>query len=152
MPELTGFELSRKCLMSVLLCVLSLPVWADQNNVEGRWRTLDDETGEEKSIVELYIQDGELYGKVVRILPRPGVPADPVCEKCTDHRKDQKILGMVIIDGLQPKGDVWQNGTILDPAKGKTYECKIWLEDGALKVRGYVGILFRTQTWQRVES
>ena len=131
---------------------LSLAVLADQHSVEGRWRTLDDETGEAKSIVELYIQDGELYGKVVKILPRPGVSPDPICEKCTDHRKDQKILGMVIIEGLIAKGDVWHDGTILDPAKGKIYDCKIWLENGELKVRGYVGILFRTQTWQRVKS
>ena len=76
---------------------------------------------------------------------------DPVCEKCPGVRKNQKIRGMVIIDGLvqEDDGKTWSGGEILDPAKGKTYTCKIWLDDGQLKGRGYLGILFRTQTWLR---
>ncbi len=117
------------------------------DEVFGRWRTIDDETGQAKSIVELYQQNGQLFGKVVKIFPREGLAADPVCTKCSDHRKDQKIQGMVIIEGLKPDGKNWQDGTILDPAKGKVYKAKIWRDGANLKVRGYLGPFFRTQTW-----
>jgi len=37
----------------------------------------------------------------------------------------------------------------MDPETGKVYDCKIWLENGQLKVRGYVAFFYRTQTWLR---
>jgi len=47
-------------------------------------------------------------------------------------------------------------GTILTPVNGKTYKCKIAVEDGGkkLKVRGYIGMSLqgRTQRWGRAES
>ena len=57
---------------------------------------------------------------------------------------------MVIITNLQKNGDVYEGGEILDPKKGKIYKCKIWLENGVLKVRGYWGFIYRTQTWYPV--
>jgi uncharacterized protein (DUF2147 family) len=54
---------------------------------------------------------------------------------------------MEIIDGLTRDGDEWNSGTILDPEDGKEYRCKIWLEDGELKVRGYLYFFYRTQSW-----
>jgi uncharacterized protein (DUF2147 family) len=36
---------------------------------------------------------------------------------------------------------------ILDPEDGKAYKAEVWAEGGKLKVRGYVGFLYRTQTW-----
>ena len=58
---------------------------------------------------------------------------------------------MVIMQGLEKKGADYSGGNILDPKNGKVYTCKLWLEKGELKVRGYVGIFFRTQTWHRVK-
>jgi uncharacterized protein (DUF2147 family) len=43
----------------------------------------------------------------------------------------------------------WSGGTILDPESGKVYDCKLWLENGRLMVRGYVAFFFRTQEWIR---
>ena len=53
---------------------------------------------------------------------------------------------------IQKKGDEYKGGTILDPQKGKEYDCKIWLEEddtNKLNVRGYISFLFRTQNWYR---
>ena len=50
---------------------------------------------------------------------------------------------------MKPNGAVWSGGKILDPGNGKIYRCKIWLKDGELKVRGYFGPFYRTQTWRR---
>jgi len=37
----------------------------------------------------------------------------------------------------------------MDPEDGKVYTAEIWVEEGKLKVRGYVGFFYRTQTWLR---
>lgn len=122
----------------------------------GQWKTIDDETGRPKSIIEIYNNNGGLEGKIVELLD-PSKP-NPICEKCEGERKDQAIKGMVIIwdvtaNEAQTK---WGGGKILDPKKGKVYKVKFSLEDegSKLKVRGYIGapLLGRTQVWERVDS
>ena len=59
---------------------------------------------------------------------------------------------MIIMENLEKDDDEWDDGEILDPNNGKIYDCKIWLEgNDILKVRGYVGFFYRTQTWKRVK-
>ncbi|VAX17324.1 hypothetical protein MNBD_IGNAVI01-134, partial [hydrothermal vent metagenome] len=41
---------------------------------------------------------------------------------------------------------------ILDPKKGKVYDCKLWVENGKLQVRGYVLFFHRTQEWLRYDG
>ena len=64
------------------------------------------------------------------------------------------ILGLRIVEGFHYAGDdVWVDGTIYDPKKGKTYSCKMTLrEDGTLFVRGFIGFSFigRTTVWKPV--
>lgn len=119
-----------------------------QGNVLGKWKTIDDETGKMKSIVEITKEGGKLYGKVIEL--SPGSDVNKVCTECTDHRKGKKILGMQIITGLELDDDAWEaDEGILDPENGKLYDVKIWEEEGKLQVRGYIGFLFRTQEWVR---
>ncbi len=121
----------------------------------GTWKTIDDETGEAKSHVEIYEQDGKMYGKVVKFL-RASADPDAVCSDCKGAKKNQKIMGMVIVEALEPYKDYWQDGTILDPETGKEDGCSIWFaQEGnsdELSVRGkhWTG-LYRTQTWYRVQ-
>jgi uncharacterized protein (DUF2147 family) len=119
--------------------------------VIGKWKTIDDETGEAKSIVEVYEQSGKIYGKIVRILRKEHV--NDVCDLCPGTNKNKPILGMVIINGLKKDGNEYKGGTILDPTTGKVYKCYIAL-DGVdkLKLRGFIGIslLGRTQYWSRI--
>lgn len=113
-------------------------------DVVGRWKTIDDETGEAKSIVEIYEKDGKYFGRVVDLLMKPD---DTVCDKCPGSRKGQTIVGMDIVTNMVKKGDEFEGGQILDPVKGKVYDCKMWEEGGNLMVRGYLGFFYRTQTW-----
>ncbi len=125
----------------------------------GQWRTIDDETGQPKAVVEIYEEeDGRLYGRIVEVLQAgdEAVTNDAgqiICHVCEGARANQPVEGMVIIEDMERDGDEWEGGTILDPANGKTYKAKMEL-DGAntLDVRGYIGIplLGRTQTWHRV--
>ena len=122
-------------------------------SVIGKWKTIDDETGEAKSIVEVYEKSGKIYGKVVDIL-RADHKKD-VCSKCEGAEKNKPILGMIIINGLKKDGSEYSGGTILDPTNGKKYKCYITLDSAdKLKLRGYVGIsiMGRTQYWTRVKN
>lgn len=134
----------------IFICTLFLITTVSaQSGIEGRWKTFDEETGAMKSIVEISIKDGKLYGRIVQLSPESDV--NKVCSECTDHRKGAKILGMEIISGLTKDGNEWTGDrAILNPENGKLYDVKIWLEDGKLQVRGYIAFLFRTQTWERV--
>lgn len=123
--------------------------------IEGVWLTIDDETNKKKSLVKIYKKDGKYFGKIIKLYREAGEDQDPDCDKCTDDRKDKKIIGMEIIRNLQfdSEDKVYEKGTILDPAKGKDYKAKLWLsksDKDIMNVRGYVGPFYRTQTWARV--
>lgn len=141
----------KKVLLTVLLAAIPFCMLHSQT-VTGKWKTVDDETGEEKSVVEIYEEDGKIYGKVVEIVNPEGQNAR--CEKCKGGDKDQPIMGLVVIKGLVKDGDEYNGGRILDPNNGKLYKCYLQLEEkDKLKVRGYVGfsLLGRTQYWYRVK-
>lgn len=119
--------------------------------VTGKWKTIDDETGKAKSIVEISEKNGKLYGKVVEILTDK---KDAKCDKCSGADKGKPIKGLTIIKGLSKDGKEYSGGTITDPSSGKEYKCVVKLNGTEkLDVRGYVGIqaLGRTQTWVRVK-
>ncbi len=142
------------CILPFLffLCFVGIS-FAEDNSITGKWKTIDDKTNEPKSIVQIYEKDGKYFGKVIELFREPGEDPDPVCDECKDNdpRKDQPIKGMVIINDLVLKKKKYSDGTILDPDNGKVYDCKLWLKDGELMVRGYIAFFFRTQTWHKVE-
>jgi uncharacterized protein (DUF2147 family) len=119
----------------------------------GLWKTIDDDTKNEKSLVRISESAGVLTGKIEKLLD----PAkqDARCDKCTDARKDQPVLGMTILEGVKKNADeaYWDGGTILDPNKGKTYKVRLTPKEGGkqLEVRGFIAFFYRNQTWQRVE-
>jgi uncharacterized protein (DUF2147 family) len=130
--------------------VLLFATQMQAQSVIGKWKTIDDETMKPKSVVEIYEKDGKIYGKIVKLFREPEEEQNPVCTACTGKLKGQPIIGMQIINGLEKDGEEYEDGTIFDPSKDKTYNCKIWLEnDDTLAVRGYVMMFFRTQTWER---
>ena len=138
----------------LLLGIFALTIFVlNAQSPIGIWKSIDDETGEAKSNVQLYQENGKMYGKVVAFL-RKSTDPNRVCAKCSDWRKGQKIMQMMIVRDMVANGNTWKNGKILDPEKGKEYTCTMWFEAGKpdeLKVRGWIGPFFRTQTWYRVQ-
>ena len=118
----------------------------------GRWKTIDDETGKVKSIVEItQAANGSLSGKVVDILHSDKGP-NPVCDGCEGANKNKPVKGMTILWNLKADGaNAWSGGTILDPGNGKTYKSKMKLQTGGAKldVSGCVAFICRAQTWVR---
>ena len=90
----------------------------------GTWKTVDEKSGKMVSEVELYDQGGKLYGKIVKLSEPTDAQGKPkFCTKCQGSDKD----------------------------KPKIYKSEVWIEDGVLKVRGYLGFFHRTQTWQKAK-
>ena len=123
----------------------------------GLWKTIDDESKKEKSLIRISEAGGVFTGKLEKLLD-PSAKPDAVCDLCTDDRKDKPVVGMTLIKGVKQsdsdKGR-WDGGEILDPNNGKTYKVRLTPGEGGktLAVRGYIGapMLGRTQTWVRVE-
>jgi len=138
-----------------LLTFACTQVIAAEVSPVGVWRTIDDKTKKERSIIRITEANGELKGTVEKLFDQPGDDPAHLCKECKDERKDKPIIGMTILWGLKKDGNSWTGGEILDPHNGKIYSAKITPSgDGkSLNVRGFIGIslLGRTQTWLRQE-
>lgn len=113
----------------------------------GVWEAFDDKTGKVESHVKIYrYGKGLLAGRIIRLIRDPKA----ICEGCTGKEKGRSRKGLVIMWAMEKDDDHWEGGRIFDPKTGKDYRCKIWLEGhNELKVRGYLGPIYRTQTWKR---
>ncbi len=135
---------------ATVLCCITASLLA-QSPI-GTWKTIDDETGQAKSNLEIYENNGKFYGKVTKLLNKP---ENTICDKCSGEDKDKPVMGMVIMKGLYLKDGYWQGGTIMDPNKGSVYGCSFWFDNGnadvlAVKGKHWTG-LYRTQKWYRVK-
>jgi uncharacterized protein (DUF2147 family) len=144
----------RSALLGVaVLALLAGNAFADTKSPVGVWRSIDDTTKKERSIIRITEGNGEFSGVVEKLFDQPGDDPAHLCKDCKGERKDKPIIGMTILWGLKKDGDTWAGGEILDPHNGKTYRCKMTLSnDGkSLNVRGFIGIsLFgRSQIWLR---
>ncbi|TNE50154.1 MAG: DUF2147 domain-containing protein [Deltaproteobacteria bacterium] len=121
----------------------------------GYWKMIHDKTKKPEAIVRVWKQKGKLYAKIVKLFIKKGEDPNPKCNHCKGWRKNRPIRGMLFVWNLEEKGKgVWSGGKILDPDEGKVYTCKIWVAKSGkeLKVRGYVWVFYRTQTWYRVPA
>ena len=127
--------------------------WADEPSPVGLWKNVDDVTGKPKALIRITETNGVLQGQIEKLFRPADQDQNPRCDKCTDARKDQPIIGMVFMTGLKKDGSEYVGGEILDPDNGKVYRSKMELSDGGkkLKVRGYIGVpmLGRSQVWLR---
>lgn len=126
-------------------------IFAQTNNIEGQYKQIDDKTGKMKSIIELSIRNGKLYGTIKKLY----VETDSnqlICSNCKGDQKNHPFIGLKVILGMENQGDEWyKDDSILDPGSGRTFTGKVWVEEpGIIKVRGYLGALYRTQTWYKI--
>lgn len=138
----------------LLIIVLLFSSFANAQSVFGKWKTIDDKSGIEKAVVEIYERGGKAYGKVVKILEEGR--ENELCNKCKGDDKGKPIVGITVIKEMEEndKGE-FKGGKVFDPEYGIEVRGKIWLDPdnpNSLKVRGYLAFLYRTQTWVRIKS
>ncbi len=139
-------------------CALLISIGSFAQDIFGQWKTIDDETGRQKSIVEIFKKGDKAYGKIIKLFRLPEEDQDPYCKECDpdDDRYNKRVTGMEILRDLEYDDGEWEDGNILDPKNGKVYSCWIALDDDdkdKLEVRGYIGfsLIGRSQTWLRVK-
>ena len=144
----------KRSIAALTLALGACAAWAQASPV-GVWKTIDDDGKTEKSLVRISEAGGQLSGRIETLFDAS--KKDSVCDKCSDERKDKRLLGLTILRNVtkQADEDSWAGGEILDPNNGKVYKVRLKPVDGGakLEVRGYIGmpLLGRTQTWLRVE-
>ncbi|HFB62380.1 MAG TPA: DUF2147 domain-containing protein [Bacteroidetes bacterium] len=114
------------------------------------------------SKVEIYKDGGKYFGKIIWLeTPIDSITGKPkVDDKNEDpNLRNRPIMGMKLLENFVFDGDdEWEDGTIYDPKKGKTYSCYMEFPDkdnkDRLKIRGYIGVslLGRTVYWTRVKK
>ena len=144
----------KRSLAAILFVAFSASALAQVSPV-GVWKTIDDETKKEKSLVRIKETNGVFTGTIEKFLD-PATKLDEVCDKCSDDRKGKPVLGMTIIRNIKANADdkgIWDGGDVLDPNNGKVYRARLKPVDGGkkLEMRGYLGPFYRTQVWLRVE-
>jgi hypothetical protein len=74
--------------VACLLAGAALGAAAQATSPAGLWRTIDDSTKKDKSLVRIVEANGVYTGKVEKIVD-PDSPKDAVCKDCSDERKDK---------------------------------------------------------------
>ena len=140
----------RAVLLPALL-LLSLFTSAE-STVSGYWKSIDDQTGKVTAFWKLEIKDNRLLGYLVNY---PGMKPENVCMQCKGELQEffeKPIINTAWLNLSKNRDGIWDDGYIIDSGKGEKYKAKVWLEDGSLMMRGYIGFFFHTQTWLRTDQ
>ena len=147
-----------KAIVGFSIACASLTTFAA--SIEGYWKSIDDRTGEQLSIVEIRKgADGTFRGKILYRYPVPGGVALTHCTKCPPPYTNKPILGLEILSGFREdpnKANAYIDGRVLEPTSGRIYKGKAVVtgEGKRLRMRGYMGVsaLGRTVVWIRTDS
>ena len=133
----------------IALLFIVLSAQAQISSILGDWKTVDNKTGEKRSVVTIYKgSDGLYYGKISKMLMYTDM--DLKCDQCKGEDYNKPIVGLVIIRGMKAENGELVGGKVLDPESGKFYYGKIYLKNGKLVLRGSLdkrGFLGRNQEW-----
>ena len=141
----------KKITTTLLFAFVGLLAFSQTNaDIVGEWYN-----AEKDAVITLFEENETVSGKITWMQ----FPNDDKGNPKTDPlNPDEKLksrarMGMVIMnDFIYIEGEVWDNGELYDPKKGKTYSGMMTLKDAnTLDLRGYIGFSFigRSSTWTR---
>jgi uncharacterized protein (DUF2147 family) len=120
----------------------------------GLWEAIDVHSGKPTGRMRVYKQADLFFGRNEALFPSDR--AGERCTKCKDERKEQPLIGLVIMRNMQFDRGEYSGGDILDPSTGRVYSCSFRLTDGGQKMvlRGFLGLslLGGTQVWRRLDA
>jgi len=139
-----------------ILSLLLITLFAGMTNVSKLADTKPDDvvgkywSPEKDGKIEIYKRGNKYYGKTYW-----GKNPRKDTENPDAKLRTRDVIGLEFLKDFVFDGDdEWTDGTVYDPKSGKTYSCKMWLEDGNLVLKGYIGIslLGRSETLERIKE
>ena len=141
----------KKTILLTALAVSSVFAFAQTNaDVVGEWYN-----AEKDAVITLYEDGSTISGKITWMKFPNDENGNPKADPLNPDEKlrSRARLGMVMMNNFTHiEGNVWDDGNLYDPKKGKDYSGKITLTDkNTLDLRGYIGFSFigRSSTWTR---
>lgn len=142
----------QRIVISLLVGLFYCAEGVAQSHFDGFWHSIDDESGEITAVWQLETRDNQLVGHIVDY---PNAKAADICDKCTGKLSEflnKPIKGTTWMQFNQFDDGTWEDGFIIDSGKGKKYDAKVWIDGEFLRLRGYVGFFYRTQTWAKAST
>lgn len=114
------------------------------------------ETENKDARMEIFKNGNNYEGKLLwgdKIVEADGKTSKKDNENPNIKLRSRNLIGIVNLTGLKYNDGEYEDGQIYDPPSGKTYDCKAWLEDGKLHLRGFIGmsLLGRTAVWNKIK-
>ena len=138
-----------KLLFTFLL--FSVFSYAQKNTIVGEWYNADKD-----AIITIFVEGETISGKTTWMKEPLDKDGNPKLDKLNpdEKLKARKRLGLKIMHGFIYKGNnVWEDGRIYNPKKGKTYGGTATLVDhNTLELEGYLislPFIGKTATWKR---
>ena len=119
----------------------------DEADILGVWLN-----EKKEAVVEIYKKDNEYFGKIIDIEGEHAHEKETLkdLKNPKDEFKDRPLIGMPLLENLKYNDGEYCGGTAYNPRMGKYFNCKAWLiSKNKMKLRGYIGIFFATETWER---
>ena len=135
-------------LLFAFACLLSFS--QTNTDIAGEWYN-----AEKDAVITLFEDGKTISGKITWMKFPNDENGNPKTDPLNpdESLRSRARMGMVMISGFAYAEDnVWNDGQLYDPKKGKTYSGMMTLKDSnTLDLRGYIGFSFigRSSTWTR---
>jgi uncharacterized protein (DUF2147 family) len=141
----------KSTIVMLFVAFTSLMAQNNQDAIIGTW-----ETDAKDAKMEIFKSGDYYYGKLLwgnKVVEADSKTSKKDTKNPDAKLRDRNIIGITILTGLKFEDGKYQDGKIYDPPSGKTYDCKAWLENGKLHLRGYIGfsLMGRTATWHKLK-
>lgn len=123
-----------------LLCCLPWVMPAQAEERMGRWVA---GTGSLRVVVEFYMEDGQMHGRVDRVINSQGAEVAAPCDGCPGALAGKPMKGLTFISGLKKgaRPDEWVDGHVinLEPGllRGVRGSCEVKFRQGSVQFFGY---------------
>ena len=108
-----------------------------------------------EAVVKIYKTEDEYFGKIIDIQGEHA-PIKNTLKDSNNPKPELRarpLIGMPLLENLTFSNGEYGGGTAYNPRMGRYFDCKAWLiSEKEMKIRGYWGFLFGTETWERVSN